>query len=284
MAGVLRRAMRLLRPPRHAAPSRKPFDVTEQTWGNLCPPKLLIRMTRTPRPVFAAVSTLEAWSQTCLSCAMVTGQPPGPFGAQRARRLARAAASGRRDSHRRPRSAAGMVRRCPGGRRRLRRSARAHPARRRRAGLCHYHRDLVRRPSPGPAPDSERARAGAPSKLDCTAVPTASGRLAGANQHQLAGYRSGDHLIRLHPGRARPSQRLGRRWRLGDRVKETHACQPGTIPGHLRLLPCARKELDSPAFRSLEISAGYRHWPVRLLACSNAVRLACADCRCCASL
>jgi hypothetical protein len=44
--------------------------------------------------------------------------------------------------------------------------------------------------------------------------------LLGADQQQFDGHRSGDHLIRLHPGRARPPHRLRRRRRLRDRVEK----------------------------------------------------------------
>src|SRR5215469_7218740 len=61
--------------------------------------------------------------------------------------------------------------------------------------------------------------------------------LPGADQHQLAGYRPGNYLIWLHPGRAAPWDRLGRRRRLRDRVEKAHVSQPAIVVGDLRTRP-----------------------------------------------
>ena len=148
-------------------------------------PKLLIRMTPTPRPVLAAGSTLKAWSQTCLLCAMGTERPPGAFW------CATSKATGLSRRLRSPRFTSATVKcgRCGPAlsgwqaptsndlHGRIQRDGAVQ-------GWATVTWDPVRGPSPGRAADSARARAGAPSSLDGTAVPTASGRLAGCDQRR----------------------------------------------------------------------------------------------------
>jgi hypothetical protein len=55
--------------------------------------------------------------------------------------------------------------------------------------------------------------------------------LPSADQDQLAWDRSGDHRIRLLPGRAALSHWLRRRRGRGDRVEEAHAVRLALFPG-----------------------------------------------------